>query len=154
MEKNNEKTIDVLNTLVQINNDRIQGYLTASKETEESDLKKTFAELAHTSQKCKQELADEINKLGGNATHETNTSGKIYRAWMDIKAAITGKDRKAILSSCEFGEDVAKKTYEDVLKNNRDDLTAAQQEIITVQYNKLKAGHDQIKQMRDELVLH
>jgi uncharacterized protein (TIGR02284 family) len=150
----NAKTIDVLNTLVEINNDRIQGYLTASKETDEHDLKKVFAELAHTSQKCKQQLAEEIEKLGGTTTNGTNTSGKVYRAWMDIKAALTGKDRKAILSSCEFGEDAAKKTYEDVLKNNSKELSASQHQVVTEQYNLIKAGHDRIKQMRDELVVH
>ncbi len=35
----NEKTIAVLNTLVQINNDRTEGYETALKETDESELK-------------------------------------------------------------------------------------------------------------------
>ena len=34
-----EKTIDVLNSLIEINNDRIYGYETASKEVEETDLK-------------------------------------------------------------------------------------------------------------------
>lgn len=31
---------------------------------------------------------------------------------MDVKAALTGKDRKAILNSCEYGEDIAKDSYE------------------------------------------
>jgi len=47
----NEKTIDVLNTLIQINNDRIEGYETASKETEEHDLKTMFAQFTKTSEK-------------------------------------------------------------------------------------------------------
>ena len=34
----NEKTIEALNTLITINNDRIEGYETAAKETEEQDL--------------------------------------------------------------------------------------------------------------------
>jgi hypothetical protein len=53
MEK--EKSIDVLNTLIEINNYRIEGYETASKETKEQDLKTLFAQLSHTIQKCKNE---------------------------------------------------------------------------------------------------
>jgi uncharacterized protein (TIGR02284 family) len=49
----NEKTIDVLNTLITINNDRIEGYETAAKETEEHELKTVFAQFSATSQKCK-----------------------------------------------------------------------------------------------------
>jgi hypothetical protein len=35
---NQENAIDALNKLIVINNDRIEGYETASKETEESEL--------------------------------------------------------------------------------------------------------------------
>ena len=154
MEKKNEKTIDVLNTLIEINNDRIQGYLTAAKETDEADLKKLFGELAHNSQKNKQALAQEVENLGGTSTEETKTTGKFFRAWMDIKAALTGKDRKAILSSCEYGEDVAHKTYDDMLKDHTGDLTAGQIQMIREQHNLVKSGHDKIKQLRDSLVLH
>jgi uncharacterized protein (TIGR02284 family) len=153
MENQNEKSIAVLNALVEINNDRIQGYLTAAKETQEEDLKDVFGKLAHTSQKCKQELAQEIVNLHGESTESTTTSGKFYRAWMDIKAALTNKDRKAILNSCEFGEDVAKKTYEEALKN-ASDLPINLQSLIREQFNEIKAGHDMIKQMRDQLVEH
>lgn len=154
MDNKNDQTVDVLNTLIEINNDRIQGYLTASKETEEADLKTLFAELAHVSQKCKQELAEEVGKLGGTSTTETTTSGKFYRAWMDIKSALTGKDRKAILNSCEFGEDVAKKTYDDVMKNHSTELSSAQNQLVSDQYSRIKAGHDKIKNLRDALVEH
>src|SRR5690349_19819739 len=103
----NEKSIDVLNMLIQINNDRIEGYQTASKETEERDLQSLFSDLIETSETCRAELTEEVERLGGTPAEGTKTSGKFFRAWMDVKAAITGKDRKAILSSCEFGEDAA-----------------------------------------------
>ena len=38
----NEKTIAALNSLIQINNDRFEGYDTAFRETEEQDLKTLF----------------------------------------------------------------------------------------------------------------
>ena len=101
----NEKAIDVLNTLVEINNDRIEGYETATKETNEPDLKVLFTKLAETSQDCRIELEREVELLGGTPAKGTKVSGKFFRAWMDVKAAITGKDRKAILESCEYGED-------------------------------------------------
>ncbi len=145
----NEKTIGVLNTLITINNDRLEGYETASKETEEQDLKTLFEQFTSTSQKCKQELTNEISRLGGTAAEGTLTTGKFFRVWMDVKAALTGKDRKAILSSCEYGEDVAKDTYEKVLKNDLENLNAEQQAMIKAQHTLLKADHDSVKSMRD-----
>ena len=145
----NEKTIAVLNTLITINNDRIEGYETASKETEEEDLKTMFARFSSTSKKCKQELTNEVSKLGGTAAEGTLTIGKFFRVWMDVKAALTGKDRKAILNSCEYGEDQAKHTYEKALENDKENLSMEQQTMIKAHHSLLGADHDKVKSMRD-----
>ncbi|MBC7629094.1 PA2169 family four-helix-bundle protein [Ferruginibacter sp.] len=145
----NEKTIAVLNTLITINNDRIEGYETASKETEEHDLKTLFAQFSSTSQKCKQELTNEVSRLDGTSAEGTLTTGKLHRVWMDVKAALTGKDRDAILKSCEFGEGVAQDTYEKALENDIENLNAEQQTMIKAQHTLLKADHDKVKSMRD-----
>jgi len=71
---------------------------------------------------------------------------------MDVKAAITGKDRKVILDSCEYGEDVAKGTYEKVLSDDLADVTGEQQTLIRTQHVVLKADHDTVKALRDALV--
>jgi uncharacterized protein (TIGR02284 family) len=147
----NEKTIAVLNILITINNDRIEGYETAAKETEEQDLKTLFAQFSSNSQKCKTELKNEVIKLGGTPAEGTMTSGKFYRVWMDVKAALTGKDRKAILNSCEYGEDMAKDTYKKALENDLESLNAEQQAMIKEQYKLLVADHDKVKMMRDAL---
>ena len=150
MEK--DKSIEVLNTLITINNDRIEGYETASKETEEQDLKSLFADFILTSQKCKRELVSEVNKLGGEPSEGTKTSGKFFRVWMDVKAALTGKDRKLILDSCEYGEDVAVNTYNKVLRENLSDITAEQQALLNAQQSLIKTDHNKVKSMRDNLV--
>lgn len=146
---NNEKSIDILNSLIEINNDRIEGYETASKETEEGDLKSLFSKFMETSRKCKSELVNEVTRLGGKPEEGTRTSGKFFRAWMDVKAALTAKDRKAILGSCEFGEDAAVGTYANALKKSNGDLSTDQQTMINNQYTLIKSEHDKIKAMRD-----
>jgi len=150
MKKN--KSIDVLNSLIEINNDRIQGYETAKDETKDQDLMTMFGDFIQTSQKCKQELVSEVNKLGGEAEEGTRVDGKIYRMWMDFKAAITGKDRKSILNSCEYGEDVAVNTYENVLEDKSSDLTPDQITMVSKQYAMIKANHDKVRALRDALV--
>lgn len=147
-----EKAIDVLNSLITINNDRIEGYETASKETEEHDLKTLFAQFISTSKECKQELVREVNKLGGEEAEGTKVSGKFFRAWMDLKAALTGNDRKAILNSCEYGEEEALKTYEKALENDSEHLSADQQTMIIAQKSLLQADHHHVKALRNALV--
>lgn len=147
-----EKTIDVLNSLIEINNDRIYGYETASKEVEETDLKMLFSEVTETSIKCKAQLVAEVQSLGGEKTESTTTSGKIFRIWMDLKATVTGKDRKAILNSCVFGEDAAIDTYTEAL-NEEDDLTSNQHIMIAKQLLLIKADQEKIKKVRDLIEL-
>lgn len=145
---NTEKSIDILNSLIQINNDRIQGYETASKEADETDLKTLFSHFTETSLKCKADLFAEVKRLGGTPTEGTTTSGKFFRVWMDIKSAVTGSDRKAIVNSCEYGEDVAVQTYNDALAHS-EDLSAEQLMMIKEQHSAIKANHDKIKNLRD-----
>ncbi len=148
---NNKKTVDALNRLVEINNDRIEGYETAAKATDEQDLKTLFGRFAQASHTSRRELASEISNLDGTPTEGTKNSGKLYRAWMDVKAALTGKDREAILNSCEFGEDQALQTYENVLKNEREHLSSSHISMINSQMSLLQADHDRVKTLRDAL---
>lgn len=150
MEK--EKAIDVLNSLITINNDRIEGYKTAAEATEEHELNTLFTRFISTSQKCKKELVREVHALGGEESEGTKASGKFFRAWMDVKAALTGKDRKAILNSCEYGEDQAQETYDDAIKNDLEHLSADQQSLIRAQKQSLLADHDHVKTLRNAVV--
>lgn len=146
-----ERTISALNNLIQINNDRIEGYRTASDETQEADLKSHFSKFMSTSLLLNSELRREVSRLGGVPTEETRVTGKFFRVWMDVKAALTGNDRKAILDSCEYGEDVAKKTYEDVLKDESENLSYEQQTMLKEQHASLLSDHDKVKSMREAL---
>ena len=147
----NERTAEILNDLVEINNDRIVGYEKAAKETkpEDSDLRTLFNEMADESRGYVDELKQYIQRSGEEPTKDTTKRGKIYRVWMDMKAAITGHNRKAILSSCEFGEDAAQKAYEHALES--DDLKEEFRAIVTDQKAKLRSSHDRIKSLRDSV---
>ena len=146
----NKKTIDALNDLIEINNDRIEGYQTASGETEDFDLQALFAAFIKTSQKCREELVDEVKLLGGEPAEGTRVSGKFFRAWMDFKAALTANDRKKILESCEFGEDAAMHTYENALKK-REDIPLNIYTLIDAQYENIRLDRNKIKIMIEQL---
>jgi uncharacterized protein (TIGR02284 family) len=147
-----EATLDVLNDLIQINNDRIVGYERAIKELGEGDedLKVLFTRMIQESHQFKMELGTEVQALGEDMTTDTTTSGKIYRAWMDVKAAFTGHDRETVIANCEGGEDAAKRAYKAALED--DELPAFLRETITRQQLIQMAAHDEIKALRDASV--
>ncbi len=148
--ESNEKLVEVLNDLIEINNDRITGYEKAADETKEVDvdLQAIFHKMADESRKYKSELVNEVSRLGGEPSTGTTNSGKIYRIWMDVKATFTGKDRQAILESCEFGEDAAQKAYKLALESDAD-IDVDTRQLITSQQSSLKTSHDLIKKYRD-----
>ena len=148
--KANEQLIDELNDLIRINNDRIEGYEKAAAETDEIDvdLQAIFNKMAGESRTYVSELSAEVGRLGGEVTTGTTASGKIYRVWMDVKAAFTGKSRQAILESCEFGEDAAQKAYSEALASDAE-MSADTRQLITTQKASLKQSHDVIKKYRD-----
>ena len=141
--------VEELNKLAVINNDRTEGYQKASSETEDMELKTLFSRFALQSRKFNSQLQTEITKAGGKPETGTTESGKLYRVWMDIRAALTGKDKKQILSSCEYGEDVARDTYKDVLKDTN--LPTDLLTLITSQFNEIDTAHSEIKKLRDTI---
>src|SRR5687768_14420281 len=92
--------IEVLNDLIQINNDRIEGYHKAIKMLEDGkDLKLLFSRMVEESQHFNHDLRQEVRKLGGDPEKGTTVSGKLYRGWMDVKATFGGDDRESVLNS-------------------------------------------------------
>lgn len=146
----NEKLTEVLNDLILINNDRAAGYVNSSDEAKsiDVDLQATFNEMADQSRKFTAELTKEVISLGGEPATGTSGGGKIHRAWIDLKATFTGKDRQALLESCEFGEDAAQKAYREALASDAE-ISAETRKIITDQQSSLKTSHDLIKKYRD-----
>jgi uncharacterized protein (TIGR02284 family) len=145
------KVIGVLNDLIEINNDRVVGYQKSIEELKEgnADLRTLFHRYMQESSQYANELRHEVTRLGGEPTKDgTTNSGKIYRVWMDLKAVVTGHDRKTVLANSEFGEDAAQKAYEMAL-NGDVELEMPLRELLVSQKAKLKVGHDEVKRLRD-----
>ncbi|RPE13485.1 PA2169 family four-helix-bundle protein [Chitinophaga lutea] len=140
------RTAEVLEDLVKINNDRIEGYQKAIKQTDDSDLKSLFERMLADSKQYTVELNKHLRSLGEERERDSTLAGKIYRTWMDVKVSFGGNDRHSILASCEFGEDAAQRSYREALQQNLpDDI----RQVIAAQQVALKAAHDEIRHLRD-----
>lgn len=136
----------MLEDLVKINNDRVEGYEKAMKQTDDEDLKMFFSRMLDESRQYREELNRLLDGLGGERETDSTMAGKIYRTWMDVKVSFGGKDRHSILASCEFGEDAAQKSYRQALEQ---DLPENIQDVIARQQSALKASHDRVRHLRD-----
>jgi uncharacterized protein (TIGR02284 family) len=140
---------EAINDLIEINNDRVEGYEKASRQADDEDLRTLFNNMALQSRRFVGELRERVNAEGGNPSEGTTAKGKVYRTWMDVKATFTGKDhnRKSVLSACEFGEDAAQRAYESVLKE--DEIQGDLRLTVENQKKSLRESHDKIKDLRD-----
>jgi len=142
----------LLNDRIEINNDRIEGYTKAIElvdATSDADIIALFERFRQQSQQFKNELTPLVIKEGEEPTESTRLTGKLYRLWMDVKINIQGHDRKSILASCEKGEDVFKKVYQDVLEDI-DEIDERILAVIESQAEVQLLAHNEVKALRDK----
>jgi uncharacterized protein (TIGR02284 family) len=145
-----EKSTEVLNDLIEINNDRVEGFQKAAAdlEGEDPDLLSLFSRLANESREYAAELTYIVQDSGYVPVEGTSTSGALHRAWIDIKTTFTGTDREAILNECERGEDAIKNAYRDAIQPDNE-ISPGLLDVLQRQQQGVVEGHDLIKALRD-----
>jgi uncharacterized protein (TIGR02284 family) len=143
------ETTTVLNQLIEINNDRFEGFqkATADIKDENIDLKAIFQEYSSQSHKFSQELTALVAASGSDVETGNSVAGTLHRAWIDVKALFGGSDRESILNEAERGEDAIKAAYKMALESG--DLSGEALSIVSSQAESIKTAHDVIKGLRD-----
>ena len=145
------KGTEVINDLILINNDRMEGYTKALenlRDESDNDLRSLFQHYVQQARQFNAELKPIVAIQGEEPSSGTKMSGKLYRLWLDVKATFTGHDRRSILAECERSEDASKKAYEDAL-NEVVDFPSDVANIIRSQAAQQKDAHNRIRDMRD-----
>ena len=142
----NDKTITVLNNLIETCHDGETGFHNAAEHAERPELKQLFSSLATQRRSFVSELEVHVSGLGGKPAEQGHIVAAAHRGWMDIKSAVAPSDDKAILEECERGEDYAKKAYTDALK---EPLLADVMPIVAKQAAEVRAAHDQVRDLRN-----
>jgi len=149
--ENTKETVEILNDLIEINNDRVKGFEKALSDVESGEeLKAVFTEKIGESHRLKMQLAKEVEALGADAEAGTSFSGTLHRNWLDLKAKFTGHSEHSILEDCEFGEDAILKAYKSAIADEH--LPAYLRDTLNDQLVVLQASHDEIKELRDSTV--
>ena len=145
----NNNLVQLLDDLVKINCERIEGYNIAHETMRDNkDLKSIFRERIHQSENFILDLKELISKRGGEKGKLAHISGKIFNTWMNFKNTFKSNKNASILDNCEFGENVAVKVYDEALKSDTEIPADIRQKIID-QQNEIKKSHDFIKKFRD-----
>src|SRR5207302_1890540 len=142
-----KEVISTINSLIETLKDGQKGFKEAAEAVKDPQLKSLFNQCSQQRSRFATELQNQAKSLGEAEPRKTSSAaGAMHRAWIDLKAAATSGDDNAILTECERGEDSAVKEYKEALENG---LTSPLREIVSRQYNEVKASHDRIKTLRD-----
>ncbi len=147
LDTNDDTTI--LKTLTSTLNDSVNGYRDAADHAESGPFQQIFRDNATERERVAGELAGEVRRLGGTPDEDGTVLGKTHQAWLDLKAAVTGRDDKAIINEVERGEDYLKEKFEAALKD--DTLASESRVIVERAYQSVRKGHDQISSIKHGL---
>jgi uncharacterized protein (TIGR02284 family) len=140
--------VGTLETLTTTLIDSVNGYRDAAQNADGTKFQEIFRRNADERSRVAEELRAEITRLGGNAPDDGSVLGATHQRFLDLKAAVTGRDDAAIINEVERGEDYLKEKFETALKA---DIAPETRSIIERAYQSVRQGHDQIRNLKQGL---
>jgi uncharacterized protein (TIGR02284 family) len=141
--------IRTLNGLIATTLDSVDGYTTAADDAESGRFAEIFRSRAGERRTVVGSLQAEVVRLGGNAEDDGTLLAGAHRAFLNLKAAVTGEDDQAIVNEVERGEDHIKAKFEDALEDMT--LSPDVKAVIQQTYGSVRAGHDQMRDLKHSL---
>jgi uncharacterized protein (TIGR02284 family) len=138
--------ISTLNTLIETTIDSVTGYEDSAQNIENERFREIFRQRADERQRVVQELRAEVRRLGGDPEESGTFLGKTHQRFEDLKAAVTGRDEKAIINEVERGEDYLKEKFETALSGGT--LSGESRAVVERAYQSVRSGHDQMSQLK------
>ena len=138
--------ISTLNTLIATTIDSVNGYEDSAKNIDNDRFREIFRQRANERQEVVESLRAEVRRLGGNPEDGGSFMGKAHQRFEDLKAAVTGRDEKAIINEVERGEDYLKGKFEAAL--NDGELSGESRSVVQNCYQSVREGHDQMSQLK------
>jgi uncharacterized protein (TIGR02284 family) len=140
------EAISTLNTLIATTIDSITGYEDSAQNIHDERLREMFRSRADERQQVVEQLRSEVRRLGGDPEDGGSFLGKAHQRFEDLKAAVTGRDEKAIINEVERGEDYLKDKFQTALQSGT--LHGESHDVVERCYQSVKSGHDQISQLK------
>ena len=140
--------IRTLNGLIATTLDSIDGYTTAAEDSQSGRFRQMFLDRASERRTVVETLRAEVARQGGNPEDDGTLLAGAHRAFLNLKATLTGQD-DSIVAEVERGEDHIKAKYESALEDSSLDATTCT--VIAETYRSVKEGHDQMRDLKHAL---
>lgn len=142
----NEQATDKLQYLLGTLRDGQKGFADAAEHATAPNLKAMFSERSAQRATLATEVEQQIAQLGEKPREGGSVGAALHRTWLNVRDALSGRDDYAVVAEAERGEDVAVENYQDVLKDT--ELPADLRSFVEGQFAKVKASHDQLRDLK------
>ena len=143
------RDIRTLNGLIATTIDSVDGYRTSATDVDNPRYAELFTARASERSSVAEQLRAEVRRLGGNPEDDGTVLAAGHRAFVNLKAAVTGRDDQAIVNEVERGEDHIKAKFESALEDQ--ELSAGTRSAIQAAYGSVRAGHDEMRDLKHSL---
>jgi uncharacterized protein (TIGR02284 family) len=141
--------ISTLNGLIATTIDSVDGYRTSAQDVENPRYAEMFTARASERSSVAEQLRAEVRRLGGNPEDDGTILAAGHRTFVNLKAAVTGRDDQAIVNEVERGEDHIKAKYEAALEDSS--LSPESRSLIQTAFASVKSGHDEMRNLKHNL---
>jgi uncharacterized protein (TIGR02284 family) len=145
----NNTDIATLNSLIATTLDSAEGYTEAAKESDSPKFGDMFTSRASERRSVVTQLQSEVRRLGGTPEDDGTVLASMHRTFLDLKAAVTGRDDKAIVNEVERGEDHIFHKFQDALKDEK--LSPETRTAIQNAFTSVRTGHDQMRDLKHSM---
>jgi uncharacterized protein (TIGR02284 family) len=143
-----DRLIDTLNDLIETSKDGEYGFRACAEQARSPQLKQLFEDRAASCRTAASQLQAHVVDLGGAPQTTGSAAGTVHRGWVALKSILSTYDDLAVLEECERGEEAARESYEEAL---RQELPARIRNLVQQQFEGVQRNHAEIRRLRDSM---
>ncbi len=145
----NDHDIKTLNGLIETTLDSADGYNAAAGDAKSEQLVSLFRARATERRQAASKLQQSVRSLGGEPEDEGTVLASAHRMFVNLRASVTSNDNTAVVDEVERGEDHIKAKFESAMKDT--DVSPTIMSLITDVYTSVRAGHDQMRDIKKSM---
>jgi uncharacterized protein (TIGR02284 family) len=149
MHSQNDRAVEVLNSLIETTLDSANGYRHAADGATNPEFKTLFSERAAKREELTRRLQQEVRSFGGEPEDDQSLLGRIHNKFAEVRGDVMGRDDKGVVDEVERGEDVIKAKFEAATRDT--DLPEPARQLVMTEYASIRADHDTISQLKHRL---
>lgn len=133
----------ILNDLIQVNRDTIEGYQNAIDAVNDEQYREILQENVPQHETFITELTALVERYGGEPEDSQTVLGRMHNAWVNLTGMITNDDA-VILTECDNGLEAAVQNYHEAINT---DMPENVEQDIREQFTILKGMHERIHRL-------